>query len=139
MNMLKSILLIDDDEATNFLHKMVIKKLNCTNDVIVKTNGQEAIDYLKTEKDGVFPQPSLILLDINMPIMNGWEFLQEYKKLEENQMAETVIVMLTTSLNPDDKARALGFTQINDFKSKPLTPDGLRDILKSFFMFPDDI
>lgn len=139
MNKLKSILLIDDDDATNFLHTMVIKKVNCTDNIIVKTNGEEAINYLKTETDGKYPQPSLILLDINMPIMNGWEFLQEYKKLEENQMAETVIVMLTTSLNPDDKERALSFTQINDFKSKPLTPDGLKDILKSFFLFPDDI
>ncbi|MCL5245987.1 response regulator [Cellulophaga sp. 20_2_10] len=132
---LKSILLIDDDDATNFLHKMVINKLNCTEEIVIKTNGEEGIDYLKTEVDGKYPQPNLILLDINMPIMNGWEFLQEYKKLQQNQKAETVVVMLTTSLNPDDKERALGLTVINDFKSKPLTTVGLKDILDNFFLF----
>ena len=117
---------------------MVINKLNCTEEIVIKTNGEEGINYLKTEIDGKYPQPNLILLDINMPIMNGWEFLQEYKKLHENQMAETVVVMLTTSLNPDDKERALGLTVINDFKSKPLTPVGLKDILDNFFLFSDE-
>ncbi len=136
-NKLKSILLVDDDDATNFLHKMVIKKLDCTEEIVVKNNGEEAITYLRTLKDGKYPQPNLILLDINMPVMNGWEFLQEYKKLDKNQMAETVVTMLTTSLNPDDKERSFSLNEINDFMSKPLTVEMLKDLLDRFFLFSD--
>ena len=111
MKKLNSVLLIDDDNATNFISTMLIKKAGITDHIEAVLNGREALDYLtnsgKYERsDGVFPQPMLILLDINMPAMDGWEFAEAISKLEENQKGKIVIVMLTSSLNPDDKEKA---------------------------------
>ncbi|MBM1107898.1 response regulator [Aurantibacter crassamenti] len=131
--MLKTVLLVDDDEATNFIHNMVIKQMNCTENIVIKENGIEALEYLTTSLEGKFPQPDLIFLDINMPAMDGWEFLEEYKKLDKNQLAQTVIVMLTTSLNPDDKDKAGQVNGISGFMSKPLTSELVEKVLVQHF------
>ena len=138
MKKLHTILLIDDDFATNFLHKMIIEKENCTENVISMQSAEKALEYLKTKIDGEYPHPGLIFLDINMPGMNGWEFLEEYKKIDEKLQAHKVVIMLTTSLDPADRGRAEDIEEITEFKSKPLTKEILRQVLKSNFpeMFP---
>lgn len=133
MRKLNCILLIDDDEPTNFLNEMIISQLNCTKSIVAKQSGREALDYLSTEQDGVFPQPDLILLDINMPGMNGWEFLDKYKELDKAQKGKVIIMMLTTSLNPDDEAKANGITDIKSFMRKPLTIEAFQAILDQYF------
>jgi len=130
---LNCILLIDDDEPINFLHKMVIEKSDCAEKVEVKMNGIQALEYLRSEVNGQHPQPDLIFLDINMPAMNGWEFLDEYKKLSENMLAKLVVVMLTTSLNPDDHEKARAFGEIRGFHNKPLNVESLNKILLENF------
>lgn len=130
---LKTVLLVDDDEATNFIHKMVITQKEYTENIVVKENGVEAIRYLTSSFDGKPPQPDLIFLDINMPAMDGWEFLEEYDKLEENQQAKTVIVMLSTSLNPADREKANSIPLISGFMSKPLTAEKLVEVHNSHF------
>lgn len=130
---LNTILLVDDDQATNFLHKMVIKKADCTDQIHVELNGEAAITYLSTMKDGKYPSPDLIFLDINMPRMNGWAFLEEYEKLQDNQQGTAVIVMLTTSLNPDDVEQSKKFKEISEFRSKPMTSTMLQEIISKYF------
>lgn len=127
---LNCILLIDDDEAVNFIHTRVIEKSECANKVAIARNGQEGIEFLTTMVDGKYPKPDLIFLDINMPIMNGWEFLDEYEKLEKEQKGRELIVMLTTSLNPDDKVKAQKIANIDNFHSKPLSVEHLKAILE---------
>lgn len=133
MKKLNSILLVEDDEATNFISQMVIKKLDCANHVKVAWNGTDALDYLKQCANAACQQPELILLDINMPGLNGWEFLDEYSKLKEEEKGKVVVVMLTTSLNPDDKKRAANNPAIAGFRSKPLTPAMMEEILSLYF------
>jgi len=138
MKKLNSVLLIDDDMATNFISKMIIKKAGITNHIETVLNGKQALEYLtntgKYEKsDGIFPQPMLILLDINMPVMDGWEFAEAFEKLDENQKGNIIIVMLTSSLNPDDKERALNLSAISGFQNKALTMEGLTSIMNTFF------
>ena len=130
---LRCILLIDDDEPTNFLNELVINKLDCADKVVALQSGREALDYLQSEDTEQHPRPDLIFLDINMPGMNRWEFIHEYRKLEDTRRAQLLIVMLTTSLNPDDEAMARGISEINEFRSKPLTTIMVDEILRKYF------
>lgn len=126
---LNCILLIDDDEPTNFLNKMTVEQTGCVQHVQVAQSGQEALDYLM----GDHPRPDLIFLDINMPAMDGWEFLEKYQLLPKEQKAEIVMIMLTTSLNPDDELRSRTIPEIAGFENKPLQRPRLENILSTYF------
>ena len=125
---LSCILLIDDDEPTNFLNQMTLEQAQCTNNIQVVQSGQEALDFLVRS-----PHPDLIFLDINMPAMDGWEFLDKYRQLQPEQKASIVMIMLTTSLNPDDEAKARIIPEINGFENKPLRADRLKELLNNYF------
>ena len=135
---LNCIMLIDDDEPTNFLSSMVIQEANCTKHIQIEDSGERALNYLLKSEEFAFnnkayPWPDLILLDINMPAMNGWEFLDKYKEMGNGDQSEVIIVMLTTSLNQNDKIIAKGISCITDFKHKPLTRQVLNEILDKNF------
>ncbi|MEM1095168.1 MAG: response regulator [Bacteroidota bacterium] len=131
---LDSVLLIDDNEADNFLHTLVIEEAGVTKSIRAVQSGQAALDYLTTAgESGSYPQPDIIFLDINMPRMNGWEFLERYSALADNQKADVVVVMLTTSLNPDDREAAEQNPTIRRFENKPLTEEALLRILEEHF------
>ena len=130
---LNCVLLIDDDQPTNFLHEIILKKMDCAERIVAKQSGRAALEFLKSVTDGEHPQPDLIFLDINMPAMNGWEFLIEYEKLSDIQKGRIVVVMLTTSLNPDDKQKASERESIAGFRNKPLSESMIMDILHEHF------
>ena len=130
---LNCVLLIDDDESTNFLHEVIIGQAGITEKVLAVQSGKAALEYLTSKENGKHPQPDLIFLDINMPGMNGWEFMDEYKKLSEEQQGKFVVVMLTTSLHPEDEAKARTMSEIHDFRNKPLTVEMLQEIMESYF------
>jgi CheY-like chemotaxis protein len=133
-NKLNCILLIDDDEPTNFLNKMILEGVGCAETIEVADSGKGALEYLENACNGNgVSSPDLIFLDINMPAMNGWEFLDHYSNLEKEHKANVVIVMLTTSLNPDDRAKADKISDVSGFETKPLTAEKLRAILKKYF------
>jgi CheY-like chemotaxis protein len=130
---LNCILLIDDDEPTNFLSKMLIKNAGCTEHIEIAQSGQAALEFLTSCEAKGICAPDLVFLDINMPAMNGWEFLEKYNALGHKPNDRIVLVMLTTSLNPDDRQKADGIPVISGFESKPLTPEKLEKILERFF------
>jgi CheY-like chemotaxis protein len=136
MKKLNSILLIDDDNATNFISKMLIKKSGVADHVVTVQNGKQALEYLTNtgeykNEGGVCPSPMLILLDINMPVMDGWEFVEAFQKLKNDQKTE--IVMLTSSVNLDDREKAKKFPAISGFQNKILKMEDLIFIMNSFF------
>jgi CheY-like chemotaxis protein len=131
---LKSILVIDDDEPTNFFTQLVIEKAGCTRHVKAVQSGQEALDYLTGKASGEAPlPPDLIFLDINMPAMDGWDFLEKYKALDASLRSKVVVVMLTTSLFQEDRQKAQEMPEISLFENKPLTVEKLDRILSQFF------
>lgn len=135
---LNCVLVIDDDEPTNFFNRMIVKKSGCTDHIQVAQSGQQALDYLTNSEQDMsveskFPCPDLIFLDINMPAMNGWEFLDRYKDLNKEHQGNVIVVMLTTSLCPDDIARAKNIPEIASFESKPLSIEKMNSILETHF------
>jgi CheY-like chemotaxis protein len=130
---LKCIMLVDDNPDDNFFHEREIKKINLANIVKTKNSGIEALEYLKSKKDNKDPHPDLIFLDINMPGMNGWEFLQEYNQLDKELQSRAIIIMLTTSENPDDEARAKTWAFVSDYITKPLTKEIMKNIIDKYF------
>ncbi len=126
-------MLVDDNHDDNFFHKREINKDNHEIIVIVKNTGLEALEYLKTKKDAIESHPDLIFLDINMPGMNGWEFLEEYNKLVKELQSQVIIIMLTTSDNPDDENKAKKYSFVSDYIIKPLTKERLNEIATRYF------
>jgi CheY-like chemotaxis protein len=127
---LKNILLIDDNFNDNFFHERAIKKVDPTITVIAKNSGPDALEYLKSKQN---LKPDLILLDINMPGMNGWDFLQKYILLDKEAQSDAPIMMLTTSENPDDIKKVQSFSILADYFSKPLTKEIMEDIKLKYF------
>lgn len=137
-NKLNCILLVDDDIATNFINKKIIQKANIIEHIQVALNGKEALDYLcnqgKFESiENKYPQPQLILLDINMPVMDGWEFMEAYQNLNIANKENIVIVMLSSSFNPADKAKAESIPEISEFRQKPMSKEALLQIIATNF------
>jgi CheY-like chemotaxis protein len=135
---LAKILLIDDSSDDNFFHRLVLEEMNISDQIDVLLDGEQAIDYFTCQ--GAFeseapdyPRPELIFLDINMPRMDGWEFLDKYKALPDQHRGGPVIVMLSTSPNPEDQKKAETFPIVKKFINKPLTSELVEEILVDFF------
>ena len=123
-------MLVDDNSDDNFFHERGIKQNNPKNIAITENTGAKALEYLK---DGHSPHPDLIFLDINMPGMNGWEFLEEYGRLDKEMQSRVIIIMLTTSDNPDDLAKAKKCAFVSDYITKPLTEEIMKGIIDKYF------
>jgi len=126
-------MLVDDNSDDNFFHERVIQKNSAAEIIVAKQTGVDALEYLKSKKDNEHIHPDLIFLDINMPGMNGWEFLDEYNKLDEESKSKAIIIMLTTSENPDDKMKAKTMNVASEFRTKPLTAEMLKEITDTYF------
>lgn len=124
-----SILLVDDDEINNFISIKLIKKALVNSDITACLNGKFAIDQLVKIRD-TDPEelPDYILLDINMPIMNGWEFLEEYKRLRLDQAGKTRIYIISSSVFSNDINKAKSYSLVKDFVSKPLNIEKIREL-----------
>lgn len=138
MKPLNCILVVDDDYPTCHMYKFLIEKEKIARHVQIALNGEEALDYLlkrgKFSGDSrEYKRPELLFLDINMPAMNGFEFLEAYRQIDPSFKTDVVIVMLTTSLNPDDKAKAESIEEVSEFRNKPLTKQMLKEIVDSYF------
>ncbi|GAA4506020.1 response regulator [Hymenobacter ginsengisoli] len=134
MTPLPCVLLVDDDATTNFLNRSLLTRLGVAERIVVAEDGEQALAELRQHCSPPTPGcPALILLDVNMPGMNGIEFLEEYQHLELAAQPAIVIVMLTSSLHPRDVQRVAQLGIVADFISKPLTAEKVGTLLQAYF------
>lgn len=127
MSLLSSVLLVDDDSTANFLHKLLLTNMRVTQQVLVAEHGQQALDVLAT----TMAPPPLILLDLNMPVLNGIEFLARYAQLPPTT-PRPVVVVLSSSDHALDVARAQ-LLPADSFLTKPLTREKVTALLRQHF------
>jgi CheY-like chemotaxis protein len=136
MKKVNCILLVDDNEADNYYHSFVIRDCDACNQIKTALSGEEALIYITRTIDSAleskYPIPDFIFLDINMPRMNGFEFLDELKKKNENLLRKIIIIMLTSSTDPNEEVRALNTGVVKEFINKPLETEMLNELLQKY-------
>jgi len=132
---LAKVLLVDDDSTTTFLHSQLLSRLEVAEQLLVAQNGVEALQTLEQTCTKVDESagPLLVLLDVNMPVMNGLEFLETYQKHPLAQKCQTVIVVLTSSTHYRDMERIKALPVASDVITKPLTQEKVATILHRHF------
>ena len=132
MNKIKNILLIDDDDVVNLINTMVIKLSDQDIEVRSAINGSVALTMLK---ESIFAEPDhfpdIIFLDINMPEMDGWEFLEELKGISENILSKCKIIMLTSSIDIIDIKKAKNNPMVDDYVVKPFNIELFKSLSSS--------
>jgi CheY-like chemotaxis protein len=126
----KNILLIDDDEINNTINRMIIKWADFAEQTVICTSGREALNYVKKNCLEQGDCPQIVFLDINMPAMNGFQFLEELNKTSSQFMKKVPVVMLSSSKNEKDVEMANNYN-VAGFVNKPLTPEKLEAIASS--------
>ena len=122
---IKMAMIIDDEQADQMLYKLIIKRSGLIENTLAFQMAEDALDYLKSEdKDPI----DVIFLDINMPRMNGFEFLERATAELDRAFAKCVVIMLTMSLDPMDEARARKFDVVKDYLNKPLNVDDISKV-----------
>ena len=134
-----SIMIVDDDETDRYLIKRLVKKAKITSEIFEAENGRVALDFFFNEKQGLkrYPDsypPSIVFLDINMPIMGGFEFLEKFKALKNkrNDLTSVVFAMFTSSDSEEDVRKAKSYDFVQEFITKgSLSVSGLKEIVRS--------
>lgn len=128
--MLEIIMCIDDDPITLMLFKKVVQRAAFAKEIINAANGQEAIALInsinntpKQEK-----RPQLIFLDLNMPVMGGWEFIDLFNTSNYQNLNNTKIIILTSTIDPEDIKKSKSYTNVIEFLPKPITVEMLNDL-----------
>ncbi len=125
MTKLNSICIIDDDDIYTFLLKKTLKKIDICNDIKTYINGSDGIQKIKALIENNEPLPDLILLDINMPILDGWEFLDEFEKIKDKCKNKISIYVVSSSISIADINKAKQHKEVTDFLTKPIEADTL--------------
>ncbi|HEX3385700.1 MAG TPA: response regulator [Mucilaginibacter sp.] len=124
-----SILLVDDDEINNFISIKLIKKALTNTDIMACLHGKYAIELLTDiQREDPTKLPDYILLDINMPIMNGWEFLDEYSRLNIDPLGKCKVYIISSSVFSNDINKARSYPVVKDFVSKPLNVEKIKEL-----------
>ncbi|GBF21041.1 MULTISPECIES: response regulator [Arenibacter] len=121
--------IVDDDDIYQFTMVMTMKSLNLTDKIMVFSDGEEALDFMLDNLHNDKELPDVIFLDIDMPIMDGFQFMEEYVKIKPKLGKKITIYMVSSSVDPVDIERAKKISEITDYIVKPITHDQLKHIV----------
>ncbi|MBA3900706.1 MAG: response regulator [Bacteroidetes bacterium] len=124
------IFIIDDDSIFVFLTKKTIVRTGVETEFEVFEDGEKSILHLKSIADNVEKLPDIIFLDLNMPVLDGWEFLEEFKLLEPTLPKRISTYLVSSSISPHDIERSKNYSLVKDFLIKPLEIDQLKDLFE---------
>jgi CheY-like chemotaxis protein len=125
------ICIIDDDNVYQFLLTRIINQNNLAENIITFSDGEEALQYLTDNKATNEKIPDAIFLDANMPIMDGWQFIEEYANIKTEIKKKVVIFMLSSSVHPIDIERASKISKISDYILKPINLEGINRVFEN--------
>lgn len=120
MAMYKSVMLVDDNEIDNIINEKIIEANSFADRILVFQTGQEALEFLEVNQHDETKLPEIVFLDINMPIMDGFQFLEDFEKFSETVLDKCKIIMLSSSISPKDIDRAASSKYVKKYLNKPL-------------------
>ncbi|WP_339920360.1 response regulator [uncultured Flavobacterium sp.] len=132
MNKKLLIAIVDDDLIFQFIAERLIESINSEHQTIIFSDGKEAIDFIDSNRNELDTLPDIIFLDINMPVMNGWQFLNKYIEIKSEIKKEITIYIVSSSKNPDDFIKAENINEVTDYIVKPINREKYTSILDSF-------
>lgn len=116
----KNVMLVDDNEIDNIINEKIIEANSFAEKILVFQTGQEALDYLKENQEKANDLPEIVFLDINMPIMDGFQFLDDFEEFSTTVLEKCKIIMLSSSISPKDIDRAASSKYVKKYLNKPL-------------------
>ncbi len=128
---MKRVLLIDDDKAVNFFNERVVVGHSEFEHIKTVQSGKDGLLFLDQVLSGEEVKPDIIFLDINMPAMNGWEFLDHYEQLNADFRSDIQVIILSSSSNPEHVKKSIVNYKVRDFINKPLSFNILDGVLKT--------
>lgn len=123
-------MLVDDNHIDRYLHRRLLTAFNSTLSFLEFENGLSALTYLENNQNNVSQIPDMILLDIKMPVMNGFEFLDRYSQLPQQIQQKILIVILSSTFNATDIEKAKANQWVANFYQKPLTKTNVEEMVK---------
>lgn len=131
MRKVNTLYLVDDDDIFQFLTRRIIEETKLVKEIKVFSNGLRALEFLKSVQDTPEALPEIILLDLSMPIMDGWDFLEEYIMLRPFLGKKISIYIVSSSIAPSDIRRAQSISEVTDYIIKPVTVEKFEEIVRS--------
>jgi len=136
MKKFSTVILVDDDKIINYINEKTIKLTGFAENIIAFDNATETISFMQENchKLCSTPTPVVVFLDLNMPVIDGWEFLESVKKFPNYSTTACKIYILSSSIDPMDFEKAKEYEIVQDFISKPLTKEYLQELLQKSFV-----
>ena len=130
MKTINTLAIIDDDDIYQYGVKRTLSATQLVHNIITFSDGQEALDFFAANFDNAEALPDLVFLDLNMPIVDGWQFLERYVTLKEKIKKNVAIYVTSSSKNPDDLLKARNIEEVCDYIVKPFTLERFREIIE---------